>query len=104
MILTGRRITGREALRTGLCERVVADVAEGEQEKAIRARVQDEAVQWAVEICEGAPLAVGAAFRAVTGRSETAEGREYEGLMGTEDRREGLEAFRERRAVGFNGR
>ncbi|MCJ1485350.1 hypothetical protein MMC06_005524, partial [Schaereria dolodes] len=105
MILTGRRVGGREAGRWGLCDRVVdvGHVGDAEEEgaKSAREMVLGEAVGLAREICEGAPGAVRAAVRAVGGwAGEGREGKEraedelenrmYEEVVGMEDRDEAL--------------
>ncbi|KAF2838545.1 putative mitochondrial methylglutaconyl-CoA hydratase [Patellaria atrata CBS 101060] len=107
MILTGRRVGGPEAYFLGLCDRLV-EVKEEEvkREGLARERVLEEAVRVAREICEGAPVAVAQALRAVQGcadfgRSEAAA---YEVVVGTEDRDEALRAFREKRKPVFKGR
>ncbi len=108
MCLTGRRVGGREAGRWGVGERVV-DVGDGgweggkEWKGEVRMKVLEAAVGMAREICEGAPGATGAVMRAVGEGTGEAEGREYEGVVGTWDRDEGLRAFGERRRAGFRG-
>ena len=109
IIMTGRRVGGREAWGWGLAERLVetdAIASDGGEEvgEVARERVLEGAVEWAREICEGAPRAVGAVLRA-TGEEagEGTEGREYEGVVGTGDRDEGLRAFREKRRPVFRG-
>jgi len=96
MILTGRRIGGREAGMMGLCKRVVGvDAGAGMGEA--RREVLEEAVRVAKGICEGGPRAVGCALRAVRGGSEEVENREYEVCLGGGEREEALRAFAEKR-------
>lgn len=104
LILTGRRISGEEAFRLGICERVVETAGGGEAKRVAREEVLNAAIGMAKEICEGGPGAVGAVVRAVRGGSAEAEGREYEGVLGFEDRDEALRAFGEKRKPRFTGR
>ena len=130
MVLTGRRVSGVEAARLGVCERVVdlnldldrEEKKEGRDEgrRLIRARdlVLKEAVAMAKEICDGGPVTIGAAMRAVMmkgemergeeeeeeKKDELVEAREYERVLVTEDRTEALNAFAEKRKPVFRGR
>ena len=105
LILTGRRVSGEEALWMGICERVVETGGGGDEEKRVgREKVLDATIEMAKEICEGGPGAVGAVLRAVRGGRAEAEGREYEGVLGFEDRDEALKAFGEKRKARFTGR
>jgi enoyl-CoA hydratase/carnithine racemase len=101
LFYTGRRVRGDEALELGL-----ADVFVEKQEE-----VRSKAQELAAEIASSAPLAVqsmratlrqGLADRvkAATDR----EASEQEWLMKTEDTREGIRAYSERRAPEFRGR
>ncbi|KAH0609622.1 uncharacterized protein H6S33_013108 [Morchella sextelata] len=93
LILTGRRVGAAEALGMGLVNRVVeGDAVEG-------------AVEVAMEVCRGGPVAVRAAVEAVgRGRGgEEGEGWAYERVVGTWDRNEALRAFREKRKPEFKG-
>ena len=106
LILTGRRVSGEEGFRLGICERMVEMGGGGgdDAKRVARGMVLDKAIEMAKEICEGGPGAVGAVVRAVKGGSAEAEGREYEGVLGFEDRDEALKAFGEKRGVSFTGR
>ncbi|MCJ1365968.1 hypothetical protein MMC16_005093 [Acarospora aff. strigata] len=107
MVLTGRRVAGAEAYFLGLCDRLVeVQPDEGQVEWRARGKVLDEAVRLAREICEGAPLATGAALRAVNGwrNGEEVENAAYEEVVTTEDRNEALKAFRAKRKPVFSGR
>ena len=110
MVVTGRRVGGVEAGVWGVCERVIGGDGEDgwtwgkEWKRKVREEVFEGAVGMAREICEGAPGAVGAGMRAVAEGTEAGEGREYEGVVGMEDREEALRAFGEKRKAVFKGR
>ena len=99
LIFTGRRIDAEEARQMGLVNRVVA---QGEALSAAR--------EMAAEIAANGPLAVRHA-KAAANRSQDVDlvsGLEYEAdqfalLFATEDAREGMGAFAERRRPGFKG-
>lgn len=71
-----------------------------------RGMVLEEAVRLAREICEGGPIAIGAAMKAIDGCAlgEKAENAAYEDVVSTADRDEALRAFREKRKPVFKGR
>jgi len=100
LLLTGRRVPGEEALRMGLCDRLVpAD------------RLRDEAHSLAAEIAAGAPLAVRSiretmrdGMAARVGKALDRERAEQERLRVTEDFTEGVRATAERRSPNFTGR
>jgi enoyl-CoA hydratase/carnithine racemase len=100
LLLTGRRVSGEEALSLGLCDRL-ASVEE----------LRAEARALAADVAGSAPLAVrsiretlrgdlAARVRVATQREGAEQGR----LMQTEDFREGVRAASERRAPRFRGR
>jgi enoyl-CoA hydratase/carnithine racemase len=100
MLLTGRRVTGEEALRLGLVDVLVPQTA-----------LREEALKLATEIAENAPLAV-KSVRA-TLRSDLAaaiatatehELKEQQWLRATEDAQEGIRSVAERRPGRFNAR
>ncbi len=100
MVLTGRPITAQEACAAGLVLRVVP------VELCL-----DEAKRLAREIAGQAPVAVRLAKEAVLQAFETPleaglefERRCFHSLFGTEDKREGIRAFLEKRPPQFSGR
>lgn len=100
MVLTGRRLTAAEAARFGLVSRVVPVEA-----------CFDEAMRMALQIAAMGPVAVRAAKDCV-GRAldmSLENGLPYERsqfyqLFATEDQKEGMAAFREKRKPEFKGR
>jgi enoyl-CoA hydratase len=100
MILTGRRMDAAEALAAGLVNQVVPA---GETVSA--------ALALADRIAAMPPLAVRAAKRAVLAASEMpladglrAEREAFFDLFATQDQREGMQAFMEKRAATWTGR
>ncbi len=100
LILTGRRVGAAEALNLGLVNRVVPLAA-----------VVDAAVELASQITANAPLAVAAAKHAVDlgldlnlDAGLALEHQQYEVVLKSEDRLEGLRAFLEKRAPRYQGR
>lgn len=99
LFYTGRRIGGEEALSVGILDRLVA------QEK-----VRDEAVAYARQIAENAPLALMSVRNSLRGDLADAvqaatdhEGREQYILQKTNDHKEGVKAVAERRPGNFTG-
>lgn len=100
MFLTGRRITGEEALAWGLCDQLAAPDD-----------LRDASLALASEIAEGAPLALlstRATMRqgladAVKAQTDH-EFKEQSRLFRTEDHREGVKAVAERRPGKFTGK
>lgn len=97
MNLTGRFMDAQEAERTGLVSRIVpAD------------RLVEEAMETAHKISEKSQIAVMAAKESVNRAYETTlregilfERRVFQALFATEDQKEGMEAFLEKRAASF---
>ncbi|GGB22320.1 enoyl-CoA hydratase [Sphingomonas metalli] len=100
MCLTGRMMDAQEAERAGLVSRIVP-----------AAELVEEAVKTAATIAGMAPLAVLANKEMVNTAFETGlaagvqfERRLFHGLFGTEDQKEGMAAFVEKRAGVWTGR
>lgn len=100
LIFTGARITGRRAAEIGLVNYAVA----GDE-------VMDKSGELAGQMITSAPIAVAQAKRAIDtgGDIDLESGLELESVayavtLPTEDRQEGLEAFREKRTPEFEGK
>lgn len=100
MILNDRRLTAQEALQLGMVNRVVPVGA-----------YLDEALRLAEEIAARAPLAVRAAKRMIHQAFERtlsegleAEKQEFYSLFATEDQKEGMQAFIEKRRPEWRGK
>jgi methylglutaconyl-CoA hydratase len=101
MILLGRRLTASEALGWGLVNRVTA--------KGMN--VVDDAVAWIDAIANGAPIAQAAALEAIDRSFDVGldlglelEKVSYDKTLVSEDRKEALAAFAEKRKPKFSGR
>ncbi len=107
MILTGRRVSGAEAYFMGLCDRLIQITPEEENQPGqARTKVLDVSVSLARDLCEGGPIALTQAMKAVNGwqRGEEAENEAYEVVLKSEDRLEALKAFAEKRRPSFKGK
>jgi enoyl-CoA hydratase/carnithine racemase len=100
IILSGRMVDAQEALRIGLADRVVP-----------AARVYEEAVALVTPYTKGPAQAVRAAKLAIDGGLEMDltsglawESQLFAALFATDDRREGMAAFVEKRKPDFTGR
>lgn len=100
LILTGRLMTAREAFEMGLVTRVVPNEL-----------YFDEAVKLAREIAQKAPIATRLAKEAVLKAQELSlsEGLEHERklfymLFATDDQKEGMRAFQEKRPARYEGK
>jgi enoyl-CoA hydratase/carnithine racemase len=101
MILLARRLTADEALAWGLVHRVTPPGK----------NVVDDAIEWIRPIAEGAPIAQAAALEAIDRALDVTlelglelEKVSYDKTIVSEDRREALAAFAEKRKPRFQGR
>jgi len=100
MILLARRISAAEALSIGLVHRVCPA---GEP-------LLEHTLRWLAPIVQGAPIAQRAALRALRAaelpleEGLDAELAAYEDCLQSEDRKEALRAFQEKRSAKFEGR
>ncbi len=101
MILLGRRITAADALAWGLVNRITP----------AGKNVVDDTIEWIEPIANGAPIAQAAALEAIDRSFDTTlelglslEKVSYDKVLVSEDRREALTAFAEKRKPSFKGR
>jgi enoyl-CoA hydratase/carnithine racemase len=100
LIFTGRRVEAKEALEIGLVNKICEP-----------ARLMDEAKAMAAMICECGPIAIQQAKYAINAGLETdmatglaIESNAYWITIPTEDRLEGLAAFKEKRKPVYKGK
>jgi len=100
LILTGRRLDAREALRLGLVSRVVA-----------KSELRQAALSLCAELAAAGPLALAEAKRAIDAgfgkpmaEALAVERRGYEVVLASQDRNEGLRAFAEKRPPRYQGK
>lgn len=101
MILTGRRLNAETALAWGLLNRVTP----------AGKNVVDDAIEWIAPIANGAPIAQAAALFAIDASFDAPlehglllESHAYDKTLVSEDRREALKAFAEKRKPDFQGK
>lgn len=106
LILTGRRVSSPEALHIGLCDRMV-DISpeEATKEGLSRVKVLEQSVELAKQLCEGGPIAIRQAIKAVDQweDGEKSEDSAYKVVLASKDRTEALQAFAEKRSPVFKG-
>ncbi len=100
IIYTGRFVTASEALEIGLADRVVPDD-----------ELDAAAMEYAARLAAGPTVALGAARRAITDglglpvpEGLALETAGFDEAFATDDAREGVTAFLEKREPGFSGR
>jgi len=99
LIFSARRVGAEEALRIGLVNRV-----------SVQSELLDQAISWANEIAQNAPIALAQAKWAINQGMEVnlaagleLESMAYQVLIPTKDRIEGLQAFAEKRKPNYIG-
>lgn len=100
MILTARNIGAEEAERAGLVSRVVPDAEVLDTAQDIAASIAQKSLPAAMMAKE----AVAAAFETPLAQGLTFERRIFHSLFATEDQKEGMAAFAERRTPKFTNR
>ena len=100
LIYTGRQLTAREAFAQGLVNRIAA-----------RDKLMEVCLELAGEIAEAGPIAIAQAKFAINKGQDVElhtglaiEASAYEACISTEDRLEGLKAFKEKRQPIYKGR
>jgi enoyl-CoA hydratase/carnithine racemase len=108
-ILTAKPLTAEEGYRLGLIHRVIPKATFGEG--YYHEKLMDDVRAWASEIARYAPLALAQAKLAIDHGFDrdleaglAIETKAYLKLVNTEDRREGLKAFAEKRQPAYVGK
>ena len=97
LVLTGRMIDGEEADRIGLVSRVVPH----DDLMDIALKAADEVAGFSIPSIMAAKEMVSRALELPTTEGVKFERRLFQGLFGTEDQKEGMAAFSEKRAANF---
>ena len=97
LVLTGRMIDGEEADRIGLVSRVVPH----DELMDIALKAADEVAGFSIPSIMAAKEMVSRALELPTTEGVKFERRLFQGLFGTEDQKEGMAAFSEKRAANF---
>ena len=97
LVLTGRMIAADEADRIGLISRVVAS----DQLMEVATEVAQEIASYSIPSIVASKEMVGRALEVSTSEGVRFERRLFMGLFGTEDQKEGMSAFVEKRAPKF---
>jgi enoyl-CoA hydratase len=100
MILTGRMMDAAEAERSGLVSRVVPDARLMEEALAVAAKI----AAFSRASTMAAKESVNRAFEVPLGEGLRFERRLFHALFGTEDQKEGMAAFAEKRPPKFKNR
>ncbi|EDR09131.1 enoyl-CoA hydratase [Laccaria bicolor S238N-H82] len=99
MVLTGRMVSAQEAANWGIVSRVVAD-GEGEVVKEAVAMAKDIASKSQIAVQAGKEV-VNAAYELNLAEGLRLERRLFHGLFATNDQKEGMSAFSEKRKPNF---
>ncbi|KAI9653681.1 MAG: hypothetical protein M1831_005709 [Alyxoria varia] len=103
LMLTGRRLGAPEAHSWGLCDRVIEHGGDGDLSTR-RLETLKGAMSLASKISLGAPISAQTITKAAHGNgTQEQEAEAYESIINTEDRREALAAFAEKRKPIFRG-
>jgi len=101
LMLSGRAITAEEGLEWGLVNRIAEDASPLLDQALAFAR---EITRWSPVAIEGIRRAVGASGPTVSEEGLDLEGREARRVSESDDAREGVAAFLEKRPAVFMGR